>query len=70
MFSAAEDRDSDGGESVKLTFPTQLPPGVDPGATSTATVRIIDVSFQGTAQSVSFGQSGYTVNEGATTTVG
>ena len=71
VFTAARDLIGDGGESVELTFGDQLPPGVDPGATSTATVRIIDVSSQGGTPSllVSFGHSVYPVPEGATVTV-
>ena len=69
VFSAARDNLSDAGESVELTFTTLLPPGVDPGATTTATVRITDVSAQGNTPSVSFETGTYRLSEGATTTV-
>ena len=69
MISAARDNLSDAGESVELTFTTLLPPGVDPGATTTATVRITDVSAQGNTPSVSFETGTYRLSEGATTTV-
>ena len=68
VFTAVRDLVSDGGEFVELTFGSRLPSGVDPGATTTATVRIIDVSPQGGTPplQVSFGHSGYPVPEGAT----
>ena len=71
VFTAARDLIGDGGESVELSFGDQLPPGVDPGAASTSSVRIIDVSSQGGTPSpqVSFGSSKYPVPEGATATV-
>ena len=71
VFTAARDLIGDGGESVEMAFATELPPGVDPGATSTSSVRIIDVSPQaGTPPLlVSFGHSVYPVPEGATVTV-
>ena len=70
VFTAVRDLVSDAGEWVELTFTTLLPPGVDPGATTTATVRITDVSAQGNTPSVSFVTGAYRLPEGATTTVG
>ena len=60
VVTAARDLISDGRESVELTFGVQLPTGVELGATSTSSVRIIDVSSQGGTPplQVSFGHSG------------
>ena len=71
VFTAAKDLIGDGGESVELSFGDQLPPGVDPGAASTSSVRIIDVSSQGGTPplQVNFGKSVYPVPEDDTVTV-
>ena len=68
VVSAPEDRLGDSGESVELGFGTR-PKGVVPGATTTTTVFIQDVSSQGIAMNVRFGAEEYQVAEGATTTV-
>ena len=65
-FEAAEDTANDDDEKVRLGFST-LPAGVTAGTPNQATVSITDDDVP--SVTVSFGESGYTVAEGASVTV-
>ena len=66
-FSATADDVDDDGESVLLGFGATLPAGVSAGTPATSTVTITDDDDPDVT--VSFGQSAYTVAEGATRVV-
>ena len=66
-FTAAQDSVDDDGESVKLTFGSQLPAGVSRGSVPETTVSITDDDDP--AVEVSFELSSYSVAEGETETV-
>ena len=59
-FSALQDTTPDHGDSVKLGFGTDLPPGVTEGTDNETTVTIID---DDPAVTVSFGAATYSVDE-------
>ena len=59
-FSALQDTTPDDGDSVKLGFGTDLPPGVTEGTDDETTVTIID---DDPAVTVSFGAATYSVDE-------
>ncbi len=65
-FSAVDDSDDDDDESVLLSFGT-LPLHVSDGTVDETTVNIADNDYP--LINVSFGQTTYTVEEGATTTI-
>ena len=65
-FSAAQDTTADHGDSVKLGFGTDLPPGVTEGTDDETTVTIID---DDPAVTVSFGAATYSVDESGTVDV-
>ena len=65
-FSAAQDTTPDHGDSVKLGFGTDLPPGVTAGDDDETTVTIID---DDPAVTVSFGAATYSVDESGTVDV-
>ena len=66
-FTAAQDSVDDDGESVKLTFGSQLPAGVSRGSVPETTVSINDDDDP--VVEVSFELSSYSVTEGETETV-
>ena len=66
-FTATQDSVDDDGESVKLTFGSQLPAGVSRGSVPETTVSINDDDVP--AVEVSFEHSSYSVTEGETETV-
>ena len=66
-FTATQDSVDDDGESVKLTFGSQLPAGVSRGSVPETTVSINDDDVP--AVEVSFEHSSYSVAEGETETV-
>ena len=63
-FTAADDAEDDDGESVKLTFDSQLPAGVSRGSVPETTVSITDDDAP-SSLTVNFKKSGYTVTEGS-----
>ena len=63
-FTATEDAEDDDGESVKLTFDSQLPAGVSRGSVPETTVSITDDDAP-SSLTVNFKKSGYTVTEGS-----
>ena len=63
-FTAADDAEDDDGESVKLSFGSQLPEGVSAGSISETTVSITDDDAP-SSLTVNFKKSGYTVTEGS-----
>ena len=65
-FTAAQDTTADHGDSVKLGFGTDLPPGVTEGTDDETTVTIID---DDPAVTVSFGAATYSVDESGTVDV-
>ena len=66
-FAAATDTVDDDGESVKLTFGSNLPTGVTEGSIDETVVSITDDDVP--AVSVKFGSATYAVGEGSTVTV-
>ena len=64
-FTATQDTVDDDGESVKLTFDSQLPAGVSRGSVPETTVSITDDDAP-SSLTVNFKKSGYTVTEGST----
>ena len=66
VFTATEDTEDDDGESVELGF-GDLPGGIGPGGTATASVAIADDDDPRVG--VSFESGSYAVDEGATTTI-
>ena len=67
-FAATADDVDDDGESVKLTFGSTLPTGVDEGTIKETVVSIIDDDVPSSV-TVNFGSGSYSVSEGGTTTV-
>ncbi len=65
-FSAAQDTTADHGDSVKLGFGSDLPPGVTEGTDDETTVTIID---DDPAVTVSFGAATYSADESGTVDV-
>ncbi len=63
-FTATQDTVDDDGESVKLTFDSQLPAGVSRGSVPETTVSITDDDAP-SSLTVNFKKSGYTVTEGS-----
>ena len=63
-FTATQDTVDDDGESVKLTFDSQLPAGVSRGSVPETTVSINDDDAP-SSLTVNFKKSGYTVTEGS-----
>ena len=66
-ISISDDATADHGEGIVLGFGTPLPDGVTLGATTTATVTIID---DDPAVTVTFDQSTYSVEESGTVSIG
>ena len=64
-FTAEHDSEDDDGESVKLTFDSQLPAGVSRGSVPETTVSITDDDAP-SSLTVNFKKSAYTVTEGST----
>ena len=64
-FTAEHDSEDDDGESVKLTFGSQLPAGVSRGSVPETTVSITDDDAP-SSLTVNFKKSAYTVTEGST----
>ena len=67
-FAATADSDDDDGESVKLTFGTNLPDGVSEGTIKETVISINDDDPPADVD-VAFGQGSYTVAEGSSVTV-